>query len=46
VGEVEKLGKVSLGINFVRLKPLDCWDGIGAAKFCVVLVCLNVRCRG
>ncbi len=46
VGDVEKLGKVSLGTYFKRLKPLDCWAGTGAAKFFVVLVCLNVRRRG
>jgi hypothetical protein len=46
VGEFEKLGKVSLGTYFKRLKPLDCWAAIGAAKFFVVLVCLNVSRRG
>ncbi len=46
VGNAEKLGRVSLGTYFVRLKPLDCWAAIGAAKFFVVLVCLNVRRRG
>jgi hypothetical protein len=38
VGDVEKLGNVSLGMNLVRLNPLACWAGIGAAKFLVVLV--------
>jgi hypothetical protein len=46
VGDVEKLGKVSLGTYFKRLKPFDCWAGIGAARFFVVLVCLNVSRRG
>ena len=33
-------------MNFVRLKPLPCWAGTGAARFFVVLVCLNVSRRG